>query len=88
MSARTLCILLGIGVLVSALAQVWVQHDQRRSFIELQQLEAERDALEIEWSRLQLEQSAWATHGRIERLAREDLGMTIPDPENVVIVRP
>ena len=32
----------------------------------------ERDALEVEWDKLLLEQSAWATHPRIEQLARDD----------------
>ena len=80
--------LLMIAVFASALAVVWSRHQTRRQFIALQQLQAHRDRLAIEWSRLQLEQSAWATHGRIERLAREELGMIEPDPAAVVIVRP
>ena len=33
----------------------------------------ERDALDIEWGQLKLEQSAWATHGRVEQTARVGL---------------
>ena len=44
--------------------------------------------MSVEWGKLQLEQSTWATRGRVERLARNKLQMTIPSPDNVVIVRP
>ena len=48
----------------------------------------ERDALEIEWGQLKLEQSAWATHGRVEQTARVGLRMVIPRPDEVRIVKP
>jgi len=57
-------------------------------FIELQQLTAERDRLNIDWGRLQIEHSTWASPGRVEQLAREKLGMREPDPAKVVIVEP
>ena len=46
----------------------------------------ERDALDIEWGQLKLEQSAWATHGRVEQTARVGLKMVIPRPDEVRIV--
>ena len=45
----------------SAVGVVWSKHEARSLFIELQGLKAERDALDIEWGQLKLEQSAWAT---------------------------
>ncbi|WJW76851.1 cell division protein FtsL [Thiohalobacter sp. IOR34] len=75
-------------VIGSAIGVVYAKHRSRTLFVELQGLQAERDALNIEWGQLQLEQSTWATHGRIEDLARSRLGMVIPAPEQVVIVRP
>lgn len=82
---------IGLGVmfvliLSSAIGVVLTKHYSRKFFIELQSLEAERDELEIEWGRLQLEQSTWATHGRIEKLAREHLQMQLPKPGAAVIV--
>jgi cell division protein FtsL len=35
-------------------------------------------ALEVEWGQLQLEQSTWAGHARIEKAARERLRMITP----------
>lgn len=88
MSARRLpAALLAAAVFASALAQVWVVHQNRKDFSELQRLYAQRDDLNVEWRRLQIEQGTWATHGRIEQAATRRLDMRIPDPEQVVIVR-
>lgn len=77
---------LALAVLASALAVVYSQHRARALFIELQRLEATQAELDTEWGRLELEQSTWATHGRIERLAREKLDMRLPDFERSEIV--
>jgi cell division protein FtsL len=37
---------------------------------------------------LQLEQSTWATHGRVERIANKKLKMHIPSAREVVVIRP
>jgi len=80
--------LLVLAVVLSALGVVYAKYQSRKLFITLQGLEATRDKMDIEWGQLQLEQSTWATHGRIEELARERLKMTTPAPGAVVIVRP
>ncbi len=81
-------LLLLVVVIGSALAVIYAKHQSRLLFGDLQVLQAERDRLNIEWGRLQLEQSAWATHSRVEKLARERLNMMVPNPETVVIVKP
>ncbi|HEY9199578.1 MAG TPA: cell division protein FtsL [Gammaproteobacteria bacterium] len=80
--------LLVLAVIVSALGVVYAKHQSRKLFVALQGLEAERDEMNIEWGQLQLEQSTWATHGRVEELAREQLKMTTPAQDAVVIVWP
>jgi cell division protein FtsL len=75
-------------LLGSALAVVWTKHQARSLFIELQGLTAQRDALDIEWGQLKLEQSAWSTHGRVEQTARVGLQMVIPRPNEVHILAP
>lgn len=79
-------ILLWGGLFASALAVVWSRHETRTLFVELQTLSGERDALDIEWGQLKLEQSAWSTHGRVEQTARVNLRMEIPRPNEVRIV--
>ena len=36
-------------------------------FVRLEKLNAERDALDMDWGRLQLEQSYWSSHALVER---------------------
>ena len=57
---------LAAAVFSSALAVVYVKHMTRMTFVELQGLEHERDALQVEWSKLQLELGTWASHDRVE----------------------
>jgi len=73
-------------VLASAILLVYSKHQSRKLFVELQQLKHQVDALNTEWSQLQLEQSAWSGHGRIERIARKRLSMVMPESVDVVFV--
>ncbi|HHJ17091.1 MAG TPA: cell division protein FtsL [Gammaproteobacteria bacterium] len=66
----------------------YAKHQSRKLFIELQALESERDAMNVEWGQLQLEQSTHTTHGKVEEAARKRLGMKIPGPQQVMILRP
>ena len=84
---RIVMLLLLVANVVTALGVVRARHGNRTEFVGLQQLEARRDALEVEWGQLQLEQSAWATHGRIEQVARKELGMMIARGDKVVVLK-
>jgi cell division protein FtsL len=77
-----------VAVLGSSLGVVYAKQEARSRFNELQQLVRKRDDLDIEWGQLQLEQSTWATHGRVERLAHEELHMVIPQASDLRIVQP
>ncbi len=78
---------LALLVLVSAIAVVEVKHQTRSLFLKLEQLQAERDRLNTEWSRLRLEQGALATHSRVERMAREEFELEMPAGEDIVLLR-
>ena len=75
-------------VLASSLGVVYSKHESRKLFVELDTLKKERDEMNIEWGRLQLEQSTLATHSRIEQTAKKRLQMVTPEYEKVLIVRP
>ncbi|MCW8848142.1 MAG: cell division protein FtsL [Sedimenticola sp.] len=81
-------LILTFGLLVTATGVVYSKYASRKNFVALQLLHAERDSLEVEWGRLQLEQSTWATHARVEKIARKRLKMHIPTAEEVVVVKP
>ncbi len=88
MSGKVLLIMiLLIVTFVSATSVVYVKHYNRKLFVELQQLEKQRDDMEVEWGQLQLEQNTWATHARIERIAKEKLQMITPDMSDVIYIR-
>lgn len=82
-----LAVFLSLLVVVSGVGVVYAKYASRKHFLELQGLQGERDALDVEWGRLQLELSTWATHGRIESEARERLKMHMPKTEEVVLIR-
>jgi cell division protein FtsL len=80
--------LLLLVVMVSAICVVFSKHQGRKLFIELQSLENERDAMDVEWGQLQLEQSTLTTQGQVEVAARDRLGMVVLSADNMVIVKP
>ncbi|MGB5474454.1 MAG: cell division protein FtsL [Gammaproteobacteria bacterium] len=75
-------------VIVSAVAVVYSKHQGRKLFVELQALGKERDSMDIEWGQLQLEQGTLTTQGKIEKIARERLGMAGLGADAMVIVKP
>jgi cell division protein FtsL len=75
-----------IAVVGSGLLLIGAEHDARQLFIELEELNREHDRLQIDWGRLQIEQSTYATHARIESLVRERLRLGAPQPEQIVVV--
>ena len=80
--------LLAILVFVSALGVVYSKHESRKLFVELDGLKKQRDEMNVEWGRLQLEQSTLATHSRIENTASKRLNMITPEYEKIITVRP
>jgi cell division protein FtsL len=80
--------LLWLAVLGSAVQVIYDRHQARDLFVHLEKLNAERDALDIEWGRLQLEQSYWSSHAFVERVANAKLQMNLPQTRDVRIVRP
>jgi cell division protein FtsL len=76
------------AALGSAAGAVYCKHRAREMFVELEQLNARRDNLEIEWGQLQLEQSAWSTHAFVERVASTKLHMAMPPPKEIEIIAP
>jgi cell division protein FtsL len=80
--------LLWLAVLGSATQVIYARHKARDLFVHLEKLNAERDSLEMEWGRLQLEQSYWSSHAFVERVANAKLQMNLPQTREVRIVRP
>jgi len=71
-----------------SLGIVTAQHKARKIFIELQQEQELAKKMEVEWGQLQLEQSTWAMHARIEKIAAAYLQMQVPDTSRIQVVPP
>jgi cell division protein FtsL len=80
--------LLVTAVLGSGVAVVYARQEHRQAYMQLTKLVRERDEINIEFSRLQLEQATWAETNRIEQVATERLGMTFPQAAEMVVVKP
>ena len=83
--ARLNLLLLAL-VVMSSLALIASQHQARKLYSELQMEQAAAKRFEEEMGRLQIEQSSWSTPTRIEKIARERLGMRVPDTDHTRIL--
>jgi cell division protein FtsL len=71
---------------LSSMALIYTKHESRKLFVELEQLTDQRDELNIEWGQLQIEQSTWATHARIEQVATDDLSLLRPEATEIYVI--
>lgn len=76
-----------LAMLTSAIAVVWSRNESRELFMRLTVLQNQRDALNVEFGRLELEQATWADPARIEQVARRQLGMINPLPQDIRVIR-
>ena len=73
-------------LIVCALGVITSQHHARQLYAELQNAQEAAKQMDIEFGQLQLEQSTWAMHARIEKIASERLHMKVPEPSRIHIL--
>ena len=78
---------LGACVFVTSLGVIYLKNNSRQILAELQRVDKQEQAIKVEWSQLLLEQGAWSTDARIDRIARESLNMVVPNPKQTVMVK-
>ena len=78
-------VLLFVAVACS-LGAITAQHRARVLFVDLEKEVTAARRLEDDWGRLQLEQSTWAMHQRIELVASKRLQMRVPPAARVRII--
>ena len=86
--SRVLLAVLVLAIVGTAVAVVYERYRHRQLFVELTRAERERDELNIEFGRLQLEQATLAQATRVDQEARGRLGMKFPEAADIVVVRP
>ena len=70
------------ALVLCAVLLVHVTHQSRRLFIELELEQAKARQMEVEWSQMQLEQSALGKFSRIEATAKRELNMVAATTAN------
>lgn len=75
-------------VIVCALSVITSQHKARKLYGELQKEGQVTKQLDVDFGRLQLEQSTWAMHSRIEQEATQRLGMQVVPANRTKVVLP
>jgi cell division protein FtsL len=80
------CAAASVLILLSTFAVIHSTHACRALYAELQLLESAQWYLQEDYGRLLLEQSTWASHHRVETVARSELGMASPDLKHLKVV--
>jgi cell division protein FtsL len=87
--SKSLCMQMSLllGVLLSALAVVYMTNLHRLTLNQLQEEEQQTHQLQLQWGQLLLEQASLATPARVEQLATDKLQMTLPSNKQTIILR-
>ncbi|MFT6874285.1 MAG: cell division protein FtsL [Granulosicoccus sp.] len=72
----------------TAIAVAYSKHLSIQAYVELSRNQRTVNALDVQWSQLQIEESTFSEHGLVERTATDRLGMVFPGLDgSVMIVR-
>jgi cell division protein FtsL len=72
----------------TAIAVAYSKHLSIQAYVELSRNQRTINALDVQWSQLQIEESTFSEHGLVERAATGRLGMVFPGLDgSVMIVR-
>lgn len=80
--------ILWVGVTASAIGVVFATHKSRVATDELETLRNQASNLHVESGQFLLERSTLAAYSRVEDIAIRQLGMTVPNIDTVVIIKP
>jgi len=80
-------LLLLLVLVVCALGLVTSQYKARTLFSALDQAQRRERQLDVVYGQLQLEASTWGQHTRVIEIATGTLGMHVPDPRQVIVLK-
>ena len=79
-------VLLLVILVGCAISLVTSRHQARKLFVDLEREQARSRSLDIEFGQLQIEQSTWAMPARVEKVARDQLHMQLPDATRIEVM--
>ncbi len=84
-------VILTMALLVASLIvivdYIYLQHMTRNKFVELQVLIDDKNNLNADWGRLQIEHSYYVNNSKIELQAKTQLGMKLPEKEHILSIK-
>ncbi len=83
---RTAIVCLVVLNMMTALGVIYSKHNSRMLFKKTRVLSDAIDRANVDWGRLQIEESTLARYGRIEELATSKLGMRMPEHAEIETV--
>ncbi len=75
-----------IAIFISAVLLVLVKNAYHQAFMKLQALKVEQSELHTEWMQLLIEEGTWGNYDRINQIAINQMGMSVPTPFNTQIL--
>lgn len=79
-------LMLFLALIALCIGLVTSQHKSRSLHSALEQLQVEAKKNKTEFEVLQLEQSTWAMHSRVEEVATSQLKMEVPDAKRIQVI--
>ena len=79
-------VLLLVVLVGCAISLVTSRHQARKLFVDLEREQARSRSLDVEFGQLQIEQSTWSMPARVERVARDQLHMQLPDATRIEVM--
>ncbi len=74
------------AVVASAMSVVVLKHVYRQQVQYLYHLTETREALQAEWNQLQAEYSSLSALDQVEYIAKNELGMRLPSPQDIGVL--
>lgn len=70
----------------TAIAVIYSKHLSIQAYVELSRNQRTINALDVQWSQLQIEESTFSEHGLVERTATTRLSMVFPGIDGSVMI--
>ncbi len=84
--AISILLVLTLAIVMVAISITYSVFSARQLTSQVQELKAQQNKLNVEWGRLQLENSTWGAYRRVEKMASKKLDMIHPDASQRVVV--
>ena len=79
-------LILFVALILLALGVVTSQHEARKIYAKHERLLSLTEQYKTEYEQLQIEQSTWAMHSRVEEMATKQLQMKVPSQKDVQVI--